>query len=342
MDRDPQIARSAFEAGVAAFQRGDHAAATQHFARALRADPGSAKTHEYLGGIAFQAGRFREALLEFESACALGPDVADSHVNRGVAHLKLGDVVAARRCIETALSLAPRMDLAIDILSRILFPGPDYLELFPAIHARVRPRTYVEIGVDEGKSLALVHPETRAIGIDPEPRVGAPLGPNVSIRTTTSDDYFGNHDVSGDLGGLPIDLAFIDGMHQFEFALRDFINVEKHSSPGSTILIHDVYPVTRVSAERQRQTGFWSGDIWRLILVLRKHRPDLSVNVVATAPTGLAVVRRLDSGSRVLSEQYAGIVREHLALDYSVLDADKAGMLALYPNDWERIAALLA
>jgi hypothetical protein len=113
-------------------------------------------------------------------------------------------------------------------------------------------------------------------------------------------------------------------------------------SPGSTILIHDVYPVTRVSAERQRQTGFWSGDIWRLILVLRKHRPDLSVNVVATAPTGLAVVRRLDPGSRVLSEQYAGIVREHLALDYSVLDADKAGMLALYPNDWERIAALLA
>ena len=38
------------------------------------------------------------------------------------------------------------------------------------------------------------------------------------------------------LGGLPIDLAIIDGMHQFEFALRDFINIEKHSSPQSTNL----------------------------------------------------------------------------------------------------------
>jgi hypothetical protein len=43
----------------------------------------------------------------------------------------------------------------------------------------------------------------------------------------------------------------------------------------------------------------------------------------------------------VLSERTHEIVSEYLALDYSVLDADKAGMLALYPNDWERIKTLL-
>jgi hypothetical protein len=144
-----------------------------------------------------------------------------------------------------------------------------------------------------------------------------------------------------DLGGLPIDLAFIDGMHQFEFALRDFINIEKHCSPRSTILIHDVYPLTRLSAERERQTLFWSGDIWRIILILRKYRPDLSVNVIATAPTGLGVVRGLDPGSRVLAERMEQIVPEFLALDYSVLDVDKAGMLSLAPNDWTGIKALL-
>jgi hypothetical protein len=53
------------------------------------------------------------------------------------------------------------------------------------------------------------------------------------------------------------------------------------------------------------------------------------------------MVRRLDPDSRVLEERYDAIVRESLALDYSVLDADKAGMLALYPNDWERIKSLL-
>jgi hypothetical protein len=86
---------------------------------------------------------------------------------------------------------------------------------------------------------------------------------------------------------------------------------------------------------------FWSGDIWRLILLLRKYRPELSVNVIAAAPTGLGVVRGLDPSSRVLRERLEEIVRESLALDYSVLDADKAGMLALVPNDRETIKGIL-
>jgi len=342
MDQDPQAAQSAFAAGVAAFERGDHAAATAHFAHALQADPRNADAHHYIGGIAFRAGRLREALQEFEAACRCAPAGAQYHFDAAVANWQLGDLGAARRCVETALSLAPELNFAIGLLSTLTFSGPPYLDLLAAIHAHLRPRTYVEIGVADGASIALALPGTRAIGVDPAPRIAKPLGPYVSIRAMKSDDYFAAHDVAGDLGGLPIDLAFIDGMHQFEFALRDFINIERHCAPRSTILIHDVYPVTRLSAEREQHTGFWSGDIWRLVLILRKHRPDLSLNVIATGPTGLAVVRRLDRGSTVLSERYEDIVREYLALDYSVLDADKAGMLALYPNDWTKIATLLA
>jgi|SRR5882672_853731 len=342
MDPDPQAAQSAFAAGVAAFERGDHATAAGHFLYVLLADPANAEAHQYVGGIAFRAGRFHKALREFEAARRLAPERAQYHFDTAVTHWKLGDNIAARRCAETAVSLDPRLDAAIDFLSMLTFPGPQYLELLAAIHAHLRPHTYVEIGVADGKSIALALPETRAIGIDPAPEVARPLGSRTSIRATTSDDYFAAHDVAGDLGGLALDLAFIDGMHQFEFALRDFMNVEKLCSPDSTILIHDVYPVTRMSAERERQTGFWSGDIWRLILILRKHRPDLSVNVIATAPTGLAVVRRLDPGSKVLAERYDDIVREYLALDYSALDADKAGMLGLFPNDWTKIRTLLA
>ena len=91
-----------------------------------------------------------------------------------------------------------------------------------------------------------------------------------------------------------MDLAFIDGMHQFEFALRDFINIEKYCSADSIILIHDVYPIDATSAARERASWFWSGDIWRLILMLNKYRPDLSVNVIAARPTGLAIVQNLD------------------------------------------------
>jgi tetratricopeptide (TPR) repeat protein len=341
MGKDSQTAQTAFEAGVAAFKAGDHAAAAKHLARALHADPEHAEALQYAGGVAFHAGRYHEALERFELACRLAPDRALCHFDLAVTHWKLGETDAARRRCEETLSLAPDLDPAHQLLAVLNFPGTIYLDLLPMIHSHLRPRTYMEIGVSKGDSIALVRPETRAIGIDPEPKVKMPLGPNISIQVATSDDYFASHDVSAELGGLPIDLAFIDGMHQFEFALRDFINIERHCSAQSTILIHDCYPLTRLTAEREQKTLFWSGDIWRLILILRKHRPELKVNVIATAPTGLGVVRGLDPASKVLSEGMEDIVREYLALDYSVLDADKPGLLALYPNDWERIKALL-
>lgn len=103
--------------------------------------------------------------------------------------------------------------------------GEDYRALLGRIHGALRPRTYVEIGIKDGASLRLAAPATRAIGIDPQPRVGCRLPGNVSVVAKTSDAYFAEHDVEAELGGK-IDLAFIDGMHLFEFVLRDFINLD--------------------------------------------------------------------------------------------------------------------
>jgi len=339
--RNAGRAQAAFEAGVAAFGAGDPAAASAHFARALSADPDHVQAHYHVGGIAFQAGRYREALEHFERASEIDPDSAQYHLDAALAHWKLGGIDAARKYCETALVLAPGLDPAHRLLAALSLPGAHYLDVLSMIHSHLRPRTYLEIGVDTGQSIALAQPETRAIGVDPEPKIARQPGPRITIFPVTSGEYFATHDVRVDFGGLPIDLAFIDGMHRFEFGLQDFINIEKYCSPQSTILIHDCYPLTRLTAERERQTAFWSGDTWRLVLLLRKYRPELSVNVIATMPTGLGVVRGLDSASNVLQERLEEIVREFLALDYSVLDADKAGMLALYPNDWEQIKTIL-
>jgi len=337
-----RLGQTPFEAGVEAYKAGRLAAAAKHFAATLQDEPEHLQAHSYAGGIDLRTGHFREALEHFERVRMLDPQNADGHFGAAVAHQKLGANEAARECCETALALDPGLNPAYGFLAGLNLPGPEYLEVISKFHSHLRPRTYLEIGVDTGQSIALARRETRAIGIDPEPKIAQRLGPGTSIRATTSDEYFAAHDVKADLGGLPIDLAFIDGMHRFEFALRDFMNIEKHCTSRSTILIHDCYPLSRYTAERERRTSFWSGDIWRLILLLRKYRPDLSVKVIGTAPTGLGMVRGLDPGSSVLRECYDSIVEEFLALDYSVLDADKAGMLALAPNDWERVKALLA
>jgi len=304
---DPMLARAAFDAGVGESRKGDHAAAAESFDRALALDPAKGEYHYFAG----------------------------------ISYLRLGRLDLARSRCQAALALDPTIPTLPMILSQLEMPGTFYTDLLPMIHAHLRPRTYVEVGVETGQTLCLALPDTRAIGIDPEPKICHALSAGTTLHAMTSDEYFAGHDVQAELGGLPIDLAFIDGMHHFEFALRDFINIEKLCTPRSTILIHDCYPLDRFTSERERRVEFWSGDIWRFMLALRKYRPDLRLHTVAAAPTGLGVARGLDPQSRVLEENLDQIVREFLALDYSVLDTDKAGKLALYPNDWEKIKAIL-
>lgn len=226
-------------------------------------------------------------------------------------------------------------------MSEAALPGPFYTEVLAGLHARLKPRTYLETGVADGQTIALAAPGTRAIGIDPQPRLAAPPGPNVTIVATTSDAFFARPDARALLGNLPIDLAFVDGMHHFEYVLRDFAGIERMAHPRSVVLLHDCYPLDRRTAERERSTAFWSGDCWRALLALKKYRPDLLIATIAAAPTGLVLIRRLDPASRVLETRMREIVAEFLAVDYGVLEADKAGMLNLIPNDAARIEELL-
>lgn len=230
---------------------------------------------------------------------------------------------------------------AHDMLSLLEFPGEGYFQVLTRIHEYVKPATYLEIGVDQGESFKVVDPTTVALGIDPNPHIDAALSPNHRVFRETSDDFFEQHDVNSELGGKKLDLAFIDGMHQMEFALRDFINVEKYCSKDSIVLVHDVYPIDAISASRERVSQFWSGDIWRLILILKKYRPDLAVNVIATRPTGLAIIQNPDPQSRVLAERQHEIIDEFLAIDITVLDGCKDQMLNRFPNDWPSIARLI-
>jgi hypothetical protein len=230
---------------------------------------------------------------------------------------------------------------AYSLMSRLSLPGEDYFEVLGRVHRYVQPRTYLEIGVSRGKSLARVLPQTQVLGIDPQPQLGRAPGPNQRIFLETSDEFFANHDVRAELGGRPVDVAFIDGLHRFEYALRDFINVERVCARSSVILLHDCYPLDARTAQREQTTRFWSGDIWRLLLLLRTCRPDLLVHTIATPPTGLGIVLHPDPESRVLSDNLEPLIAEYLAKDFSVLEGRQPQALGLVPNGWPHIRALL-
>jgi len=230
---------------------------------------------------------------------------------------------------------------AYTLMSQLALPGEDYFHVLARIHRHLRPHTYLEIGVSRGDSLECVLPGTQVIGIDPQPNLARTPPANVALYAETSDDFFARYSARAELGGQPVELAFIDGMHHFEYALRDFINVERACSSTSVILIHDCYPLDERTARREQTTGFWSGDIWRLLLLLRTERSDLTVRTIATRPTGLGLILNPNPASSVLADRLDELIAQYLAKDFSVLGTAKAQLLGLLENRWPVIRALL-
>lgn len=184
------------------------------------------------------------------------------------------------------------------------FPAPEGSrhELLVQLHALLAPRTYLEVGVNTGASLALSR--ARSIGIDPAYKVSAELHCDVQLVRAGSDEFFARPDAAQHFRGVPLDLAFIDGMHLSEFALRDFMNVEKLMAPTGVVVLDDVIPRSVLEAARDRLTNPWAGDVYKVVDILREQRPDLTVIPVNTSPTGTAIVLGLDPTSTVLAENY--------------------------------------
>jgi hypothetical protein len=164
-------------------------------------------------------------------------------------------------------------------------------EFLARLHHLLQPRFYLEIGVHQGLSLALA--SCPAWGVDPQPLVHA-TGKQ-AIFSTTSDTFFGRQYVDGERVAklsfpAPLDLAFIDGMHLWEFALRDFGNIEKLSHGRTVIVLDDVMPYNQEIATRVQPLGDWTGDVWKTARFLEEERPDLSIMWVDTFPTGTLVV----------------------------------------------------
>ena len=183
----------------------------------------------------------------------------------------------------------------------------DYLTVLARVHERLEPGGYLEIGVRHGRSLALAR--CPALGIDPAPAVDRALEPTTQVVAQSSDDFFDAG--AREAQGLAPDLLFIDGLHLFEYALRDFMHLERLSRPASLLIIDDIFPNHPAQAERERRTRVWTGDVWKLALCLAERRPDLYLLALDTWPSGLLLVAGLDASNEVLWRDYNPLVRHY-------------------------------
>ncbi|WP_335982107.1 MULTISPECIES: class I SAM-dependent methyltransferase [Streptomycetaceae] len=205
-------------------------------------------------------------------------------------------------------------------------------EFLRRLHKVYKPRNYLEIGVNDGKSLALSR--VPSVAIDPAFKLTQSISCDVHLVRATSDAFFsrkdpllhlrpgrnpfralGRRDPLALVGDPVLELSFIDGMHIFEYALRDFMNVEKHSRWSSVIVFDDMLPRNVDEAARDRHTKDWAGDVFKVAQVLRRYRPDLTVVDVDTVKTGVTAVFGADPTNTVLRDNYDKIIAEYATED---------------------------
>ena len=274
------------------------------------AEPALRLTH---AAALFGLGQHARAITLVDEVLAADPGHLAALFYRAQMAQHAGDAQRATELLLAVLERFPDFPGAHGALASLRMPGPPYREVLRRLHELLRPRSYLEIGVETGATLAFAHAAERALGIDPDAsKLRRELLPACAqVFHETSDTFFARQTREQALGSQRLDLAFIDGMHWFEYALRDFIHVEAWSQPNAVVVLHDCLPILPLTASRERRTKFWVGDVWKVVSILREHRPELRVKIVATAPSGLCIVRGLDPSSRVLSERLADIVERY-------------------------------
>lgn len=194
--------------------------------------------------------------------------------------------------------------------------GVPYIEFLAQMHKHLQPNWYLEVGTNTGTSLGKAI--GNAIAVDPDFKISTDvIGAKTQVQfyQMTSDVFFDGKYARNHCDS--VGFAFLDGMHLFEFLLRDFINTEKLSTPNGVIAMHDCIPLTYIAAERHwdtKATTAWTGDVWKLVPILKKYRPDLTIDVLDCPPSGLTVVTNLDPENDSLERHYDEIVAEYTEL----------------------------
>ena len=193
--------------------------------------------------------------------------------------------------------------------------GMHYLDVIDRLETELSVDLYLEIGSRSGASIA--RRTCSFIAIDPEFAVTAPVFNSAELMLffqQTSDAFF----ASGVLEALDQkpDLAFIDGMHLFEYALRDFIHCERSMGENGVVCFHDVAPFNHAMTTRDitylNGSGMpWTGDVWKVMVALKEYRPDLTVELLSAQKTGLGVVSGLAPDNTVLADKLDTIVAKY-------------------------------
>ncbi|MEM7526038.1 MAG: class I SAM-dependent methyltransferase, partial [Pseudomonadota bacterium] len=136
-----------------------------------------------------------------------------------------------------------------------------YKRFMKRLHESLLFDWYMEVGCRTGSILAMAR--GKSIGVDPyflmETNIVG-VKPRFLTFQETSDDFFASRFL--ETNKIKLSFSFLDGMHLYEYLLRDFINTEKNSKPGGVIAMHDCCPYDSAMTTRDLENlprGDWTG-----------------------------------------------------------------------------------
>lgn len=193
--------------------------------------------------------------------------------------------------------------------------GLGYIPFLNRVHRRNLVDWYLEIGCRTGTSAKMCMSKT--ILVDPFFKIETNIigaKTRLHVFQQESDAFFETGFVEATR--TKISFAFLDGLHLFEFLLRDFMNTENVSLADGVIAMHDCCPwdleMTTRDLKNLPTKSAWTGDVWKLIPILQEYRPDLKIEVLGCRPSGLVLVSNLAPGSTVLQDNYDEIVARYV------------------------------
>ncbi|MCB0798790.1 MAG: class I SAM-dependent methyltransferase [Chitinophagales bacterium] len=219
------------------------------------------------------------------------------------------------------------------------------LDVINRISAQIHAGTYLEIGVNSGMIINNV-PVERKIGVDPMLNRTLRYKRAIGIRKfryykATSDDFFA-YSAEKAFENSGVDIAFIDGLHEYEQVVRDIQGTLQYLRPGGVILVHDCNPTNYALAYPSKNSiheieelaakgllpgwnGFWNGDVWKAIVHMRIISDDLDIFTL-DLDWGIGVICKRPT------TRYTGLTVEELQLaDYSLLETNRQALLNLQP-----------
>lgn len=199
-----------------------------------------------------------------------------------------------------------------------------YTEYLKALHHYIKPRHYLEIGVNDGLSFSLADKDISAHGVDTKIKIqGSSDGHK--LYEMTSDEYFARE------LNKKTQLSFVDGLHTAKQAFIDFVNCYNSTELHGVIVIDDICPESLFSCQPFRVDSIWHGDVLRIITMITNIYPGIILNIINCWPGGLAVVRKENVGHLTIPNNIEEIISNTSILK-CFLERNKWNMCNITPH----------